>query len=104
MLIRVGDGDYLGGETFFKHGRAMLSLVKGEAAVWPSYNRGGRLLEDAIHAAGRVFDGEKVIVAALWTLDGFKRAPIEEMDKQARLIAQGKATHRSVRGTPLRYN
>ena len=67
-------------------------------------HRGGRLLEDAIHAAGRVFDGEKVIVAALWTLDGFKRAPVEEMDKQARLIAQSKATHRSVRGAPLRYN
>jgi hypothetical protein len=41
LLIRLGEGDYIGGDTFMDHGRACVSLLKHEAAVWTTYDDRG---------------------------------------------------------------
>jgi hypothetical protein len=41
LLIRLGEGDYIGGDTFMDHGRACVSLLKHEAAVWTTYDDHG---------------------------------------------------------------
>ena len=83
------------------HGRACFSLLKHEAAVWTTYDRGGhgQLLGESVHAAGTVYGGTKLVVAALWTLRGFNRPT--DIDKQTRLIAKG--AHRAVRNEPVYY-
>jgi hypothetical protein len=55
LLIRIGEGDYFGGETFMDHGRACFSLLKHEAAVWATYDGHGQLLGESVHAAGTVY-------------------------------------------------
>ena len=68
LLIRFGEGDYIGGDTFMDHGRACFSLLKHEAAVWTTYDRGGhgQLLGESVHAAGTAYGGAELAVAALW--------------------------------------
>ena len=46
LLIRFGEGDYIGGDTFMDHGRACFSLLKHEAAVWTTYDGHGFLCVD----------------------------------------------------------
>jgi hypothetical protein len=91
LLIRIGEGDYIGGDTFMDHGRAYFSLLKHEAAVWTTYDGHGQLLGESVHAAGTVYGGTKLVVAALWTLRGFNRPT--DIDKQTRLIATGAHSH-----------
>jgi hypothetical protein len=53
----------------------------------------GRLLAEAVHAAGTVFSGTKLVVAALWVMQGVKRA--RDIGEQARLIeADARAPYR----------
>jgi hypothetical protein len=47
----------------------------------------GQLLGESVHAAGTVYGGTKLVVAALRTLRGFNRPT--DIDKQTRLIAKG---------------
>jgi hypothetical protein len=54
LLILIGEGDYIGGDTFMDHGRACFSLLKHEAAVWTTYDGHGQLLDESVHAAGTV--------------------------------------------------
>jgi hypothetical protein len=68
-------------------------------AVWTSYDRHGKLLAEAVHAAGTVFSGTKLVLAALWTLRGFARPA--DVQQQASAIAA--AAHRSVRDKPIYY-
>jgi hypothetical protein len=46
LLIRIGEGDYIGGNTFMDHGRACFLLLKHEAAVWTTYDGHGFLCVD----------------------------------------------------------
>ena len=82
------------------HGRACFSLQKNEAAVWTTYNEHGKLAGEAIHAAGTaVYGGTKLVVAALWTLQGFHRPT--DIDTQVGLITQ--TAHIAVRTRPVYY-
>jgi hypothetical protein len=51
------------------HGQACFSLrlLKHEAAVWVTtyYDSHGQLLGESVHAAGTVYGGTKLVVAAL---------------------------------------
>jgi hypothetical protein len=81
------------------HGRACFSLQKNKAAVWTTYNEHGQLAGEAIHAAGTVCGGTKLVVAALWTLQGCHRPP--DLDTQVGPITQ--AAHVAVRDRPVYY-
>ena len=48
LLIRIGEDDYIGGDTFMDHGRACFSLQKNEAAVWTTYNEHGQLAGEQV--------------------------------------------------------
>jgi hypothetical protein len=52
-----------------------------------AYTSRGQLLGDSVHAAGTVYGGTELLVAALWALRGFNRPT--DIDKQTRLIAKG---------------
>ena len=65
--------------------------------MWTTYDGHGQLLGESVHAAGTVYGGAKLVVAALWTLRGFNRPT--DIDKQTRLIAKG--THRAVGNGPV---
>ena len=54
LLIRLGEGDYIGGDTFIFGPRASLFflLLKHEAAAWTTYDGHGQLLGESVHAAG----------------------------------------------------
>ena len=69
--------------------------------MWTTYDRDGhgQLLGESVHAAGTVYGGTKLVVAALWALRGFNRPT--DIDKQTRLIAKG--AHRAVRNGPVYY-
>jgi hypothetical protein len=69
-LIRIGEGDYIGGDTFMDHGRACFLLLKHEAVVWTTYDGHGQLLGATVHAAGTACGGAKLVVAALWRIKG----------------------------------
>jgi hypothetical protein len=99
LLIRIGESAYIGGDTFMNHGRHYFSLEKRQAAVWTTYDEHGQLRPEAVHAAGTVYSGTKLVVAALWTLHGFKR-PVD-IDEQVRIIA--KHAHTAVRNSPVYY-
>ena len=101
LLIRVGDRAYLGGDTFMQHGRVRFSLEKREAAVWVNYDHSGHLLEDAVHAAGLVYEGCKTVLAALWEIQGFDR-PVD-INEQAATIASSQSTHHGVRGDKIEF-
>jgi hypothetical protein len=101
LLIRIGEGDYIGGDTFMDHGRACFSLLKHEAAVWTTYDGHGQLLGESVHAAG-TFTAVRSSwwrPCGLWTLRGFNRPT--DIDKQTRLIAKGALT--AVRNEPVYY-
>jgi hypothetical protein len=100
LLIRIGEGDYIGGDTFMDHGRACFSPLKHEAAVWTTYDGHGHgqllgcwVSQSTQRVLCTVYGGTKLVVAALWTLRGFNRPT--DIDKQTRLIAKG--AHRAVR-------
>jgi hypothetical protein len=57
------------------------------------------LLDESVHAAGTVYGGTKLVVAALSTLRGFNRPT--DIDKQTRLFAKG--AHRAVGNTPVYF-
>ena len=76
------------------HGRAAFSLDKGQAAVWLNYNPEGRLLPQAIHAAGTVYDGTKVVLAALFEVEGFSRP--DDIEQQAADVADSLSTHHGI--------
>ena len=61
LLIRIGEGDYIGGDTFMDHGRACILLLKHEAAVWNTYDGHGQLLGATVHAAGTACGGAKLV-------------------------------------------
>jgi hypothetical protein len=100
LLIRIGEDDYIGGDTFMDHGRACFSLQKNQAAVWTTYNEDGQLAGEAVHAAGTVYSGEKLVVAALWTLKGFRRPA--DIAAQVGVITQ--KSHKAVRDRPCKFN
>ena len=101
LLVRVGGSEYLGGDTLLQHGRVRLHLEEQEAALSTNYDSSGRLLADAIHAAGLVFGGTKRVLTAFWEVEGFVRpADIEE---QATAIADSSSTHHGVRGEPIKF-
>ena len=101
LLIRVGSSEYLGGDTLLQHGRVRLHLEEQEAAIWTNYDSDGRLLEDAIHAAGLVFSGTKRVLAAFWEVEGFARPT--DIEEQATTIANSSNTHHGVRGNPIKF-
>jgi hypothetical protein len=54
---------------------------------------------EAVHAAGTVYGGTKLVVADLWTLQGFHRPT--DIDTQVGLITQ--TAHIAVRNGPVYY-
>jgi hypothetical protein len=60
-----------------------------QVVVWTTYDGHGhgQLLEESVHAAGTVYGGTKLVVAALWAPRGFNRPT--DIDKQVGLIAKG---------------
>jgi hypothetical protein len=68
--------------------------------VWTTNDGHGQLLGgESVHAAGTVYGGTKLVVAALWALRGFNRPT--DIDKQTRLIAKG--AHIAVRNVSVYY-
>jgi hypothetical protein len=67
-------------------------LTTATGSCWVSRSTGS-----AVHAAGAVYGGTKLAVAALWALRGFNRPT--DIDKQKRLIAKG--VHIAVGNGPL---
>jgi hypothetical protein len=84
LLIRIGEGDYIGGGTFMDHGRACFSPQEHEAAVWTTYGEHGQLACEAVHVAGTVYGGTELVVAALWALQGFSRPSDSEEGTHSR--------------------
>jgi hypothetical protein len=72
----------------YGHGRACFPLLKH-----------GQLLGESVRAAGTVYGGTELVVAALWALRGFNRPT--GVDKETRLIAKG--AQRAVGNGPVDY-
>jgi hypothetical protein len=68
-------------------GQFSFSLQKDQAAVcltaWTTCDEHGKLMAEAVHAAGTVFSGTKPVAAVMWALQDFKR-PATSSEEQAR--------------------
>ncbi len=60
------------------------------------------MLAEAVHAAGMVYSGTKMVLAILWEIEGFKRP--DNIHDQATEISNNKRTHKGVRGDRIKFN